>query len=465
MYLPLMNRGSATSITSSPIDGERPAVRKAVILAAGRSSRMSALSKGRSKAMLELGGVSLFQRCASTLRALGLEELIVVTGHDARAVRRHARSVAGPPVRVIDAHQWRHGNGKSLEAAEPFVAGEEGFLLVTVDHVFAPASLRDLVASRTPAVLVDRSPTPAELAEGTKVVLDGDRVVALGKELASTTIDCGAFILPPEVFDAHREALRSGDASLSAAVSTLAGTRHLRAVDVPADSWTDVDAPEDLRAARRRLRRSLGKSGDGPISRALNRPVSTRISMALARFAVSPDLVSVVVAAFGLVTALLLAGGRGLAGGIAAQAVSILDGVDGELARLRLLASRRGAMLDGILDRLVDAAVIAGLGVWASASQGVTAVIWVTAAALTGAMLSMASKDRASLLGLPSAPERWIGWLLGGRDGRMLVIAVSAIVGQPLAGLVVVAVTSLLSVAIRVGYVLRAPGHREGAGP
>jgi phosphatidylglycerophosphate synthase len=130
-----------------------------------------------------------------------------------------------------------------------------------------------------------------------------------------------------------------------------------------------------------------------------------------------------------------------------------------------LLASRRGAMLDGILDRLVDAAVIAGLGVWASASQGVTAVIWVTAAALTGAMLSMASKDRASLRGLPSAPERWIGWLLGGRDGRMLVIAVSAIVGQPLAGLVVVAVTSLLSVAIRVGYVLRAPGHREGAGP
>ena len=61
---------------------------------------MSALSKGRSKAMLKLGGVSLFQRCVSTLRALGLEELIVVTGHDARAVRRHARSVAGPAVRV-----------------------------------------------------------------------------------------------------------------------------------------------------------------------------------------------------------------------------------------------------------------------------------------------------------------------------------------------------------------------------
>jgi hypothetical protein len=34
----------------------------------------------------------------------------------------------------------------------------------------------------------------------------------------------------------------------------------------------------------------------------------------------------------------------------------------------------------------------------------------------------MASKDRAAALGLPPAPERALGWLLGGRDGRLLLV-------------------------------------------
>ena len=422
---------------------------------------MSALSKGRSKAMLALGGVTLLQRCIATLRSLGLEELIVVTGHDGGAVRRHARSFGDPAVRVIEAPDWRHGNGRSLDAAEACVAGENLFLLVTVDHVFTPESLRQLVGSDVPAVLVDRSPTAAELAEGTKVALDEDRVVALGKQLDATTIDCGAFVLPPTIFDAHREALRSGDASLAGAVSLLASTHPLRAIDVLPDSWTDVDVPHDLRSARRRLRRSLGKSSDGPVSRALNRPISTRISMALARYSASPDLISVVVAGAGILAALLLADGRGIAGAVAVQAVSVLDGVDGELARLQLRASPRGAMIDGLLDRLVDAAVIGGLGIWAADTSGAATVIWLTVAALAGAMLSMASKDRAELLGLAQAPERRIGWLLGGRDGRMLLIALAAAVGRPLLALSVVAVTSLVSVAIRVAFVLR--GSRSPA--
>ena len=456
----MVNRVTAPSRLDRPTEArDRRVVRKAVILAAGHSSRMSPLSKGRSKAMLRLGGATLLQRCVAALRTLELDELILVTGHDGAAVADHARSFGD--MKVVEAPGWEGGNGRSLEAAEAHVAGEDVFLLVTVDHVFAPRSLRDLVASGHPSVLIDRSPTAAELAEGTKVVLDGERIVALGKELASSTIDCGAFVLTPTVFDAHREALRSGDASLAGAVSILATTHPLRAVDVAPDSWTDVDAPDDLRVARRRLRRSLGKSGDGPVSKALNRPVSTRISMALAHLRVSPDVVSVVVALAGVVAALLLADGRAIAGGIAVQAVSVLDGVDGELARLQLRASARGAMIDGILDRLVDAAVIGGLAVWAAATHEPTSVLWLATAALTGAMLSMASKDRARLLGLTGAPERWIGWLLGGRDGRMLAIAVAAVLGQPLIGLGVVAATSLSSVAIRVAFVLREPKPRR----
>ena len=116
-------------------------------------------------------------------------------------------------------------------------------------------------------------------------------------------------------------------------------------------------------------------------------------------------------------------------------------------------AGPRGAMLDGVLDRLGDAAVMGGLGVWAlrggsGISDGV--VVWLTVAATAGSLMSMASKDRVAALGLPPAPERLLGYLLGGRDGRLLLVAVGSILGRPAAALIAVTVTSALSLAFRL---------------
>jgi hypothetical protein len=69
--------------------------------------------------------------------------------------------------------------------------------------------------------------------------------------------------------------------------------------------------------------------------------------------------------------------------------------------------------------------------------------------------LSMASKDRAAALGLPPAPERALGWLLGGRDGRLLLVTVGAVLGEPVAALVAVSATSALSLGLRVAFLRR----------
>jgi 1L-myo-inositol 1-phosphate cytidylyltransferase / CDP-L-myo-inositol myo-inositolphosphotransferase len=319
-------------------------------------------------------------------------------------------------------------------------------------------ALESLTTACAPAALIDPAPAPSEWAEGTRVVLERGRIAAFGKELESASIDCGAFLLGNEIFDAHRIASSRGDHSLAAALTELAAVRDMDAVVVEPGTWTDVDTPEDLDQARARLRRSLGKDSDGPISRFLNRPVSTRISMAIAHLPLSPDLLSLLVLVLAIGAGFLLGAGRGVAGGIAVQAVSILDGVDGEVARLRLRASPRGAMLDGILDRLADAAIIGGMGVWALDAAPAEPVLWLTALSVAGSLLSMASKDRAKLLGLPAAPEHQIGWILGGRDGRFLLIALSAAGGLPILGLVVTAAASFVSLFMRLIYVMRPSG-------
>jgi phosphatidylglycerophosphate synthase len=132
--------------------------------------------------------------------------------------------------------------------------------------------------------------------------------------------------------------------------------------------------------------------------------------------------------------------------------------VDGEVARLQLRAGPRGTLLDGVLDRLGDAALCAALGVWAlDTGTGAAAAVLLVTAATAGAMLSMATKDRVAALGLEPPSERRIGWLLGGRDGRLFLIGVLAVLGLPVAALAATAATSLGSAAIRVSFARTVP--------
>jgi 1L-myo-inositol 1-phosphate cytidylyltransferase / CDP-L-myo-inositol myo-inositolphosphotransferase len=436
-----------------------PARRVGVVLAAGRSERLESVTLGGSKALLRLGGLSLAERAVRTLLAHGLERVLVVVGHDAGPVAAVACRLGRGRVRAVYADRWRDGNGASLTAVEPAVAGEALFVLLTTDHLFGEGALDQLLVAAEPAVLVDLAPDRAAWQEGCKVrVLDG-QAVAFGKHLDEPAIDCGAFLLPPGVFHCQRQAAAEGDHTLAGAVTRLTRARSLRAVPLPAGCWwQDVDTPQDARAAAAKLRRSLSKPTDGPVSRFINRPLSTRVSMALAPLRPAPDLVSLVAFALGVAGAALLATGRGLAGALLVHAASVADGVDGEVARLQLRGGPRGALLDGVLDRVADAAILAALGLWALDEHQARGVLALTVAATAGALLSMATKDRAVALGLPPAPERALGWLLGGRDGRLLLVAGGALLGAPIAALAAVTVTSALSLGLRVALLRRPRG-------
>ena len=441
---------------ADPAEPAEVRVRRGVVLAAGRSTRLAGMTGGGSKALLRVGGVSLVERAVRRLLALGLEEVVVVVGYHAGPVATLVNAIDPARVRAVLADGWEQGNGASLAAAEAEMAGEPLFLLVTADHVFGEGSLEALLAARRPAVLVDTAPAADVLAEGTRVRLDAGRAVGFSKELEGPAVDCGAFLLSPAVFAAQRAAAAAGDPTLAGAVSELANGRRLAAVELPPRTWwRDVDTPEDVRFAGRALRRSLHSPADGPVSRWLNRPISTRLSMGVAPLRIHPDVVSFLAAAVGVAAAVLLWRGSGVAGAICTQLMSLLDGMDGEAARLQQRARPEGALLDGVLDRLTDAAVIAGLGAWAASSGAAspTVSVGLTAAAATLATLSMATKDRITALRLPPAPESRLALLLGGRDARLVFVAVAALVGRPAWGLIAIVATSGVTLVARLALV------------
>jgi phosphatidylglycerophosphate synthase len=141
-------------------------------------------------------------------------------------------------------------------------------------------------------------------------------------------------------------------------------------VVIPCDRVVGIEAPcrtpAERKEAERQLFRGLRKSVDGPVSRWINRPVSLSVTRLVLDTNITPNQMTVVATLIGAagIAAVLSATWTGVAvGAILVQLQSILDGCDGEIARLKFQASAFGAWLDNVLDDIVNAAFGLALGI------------------------------------------------------------------------------------------------------
>jgi len=196
-----------------------------------------------------------------------------------------------------------------------------------------------------------------------------------------------------------------------------------------------------------------GKSSDGPVSRHLNRRISLPISRAIVRsgLPISPNMMSFISFSTGVGAALLFALGLPLGGGLLAQFSSILDGCDGEIARLTGRGSRRGAILDSILDRLADGALILGMTIFAYGEEAMALVTIVFGfLALIGNFGISYSSAIARAMGRGDYRR-----VIAGRDIRLFLvmlagIAASIVPGAMLPFLILLTLSSLAELGWRL---------------
>lgn len=143
-----------------------------------------------------------------------------------------------------------------------------------------------------------------------------------------------------------RARLAAGDAD---AAYDEARVLAARTVDRQGPAVAAVDRAS-RKAARDMLLRSLRKSIDGLVSRTMNRPVSIRMSSVLAYTPLTPNMLSTITFGLSLAAAALMANAWFVAGALLMHFASILDGCDGEIARLKYQTSKLGGWLDTIFD-------------------------------------------------------------------------------------------------------------------
>lgn len=98
------------------------------------------------------------------------------------------------------------------------------------------------------------------------------------------------------------------------------------------------------------------------ISKHLNRKISNRIVDLLVETSVTPNQLTFSMLIFCVPLLLLGYSGHFVLCGILIQLISVLDGVDGEVARRKDLVSEKGAVYDTVVDHVLDAAAVMALG-------------------------------------------------------------------------------------------------------
>ena len=218
----------------------------AVVLMAGTGSRLRASGEILPKPLVQIFGRPLISYIVDALQKVGVRTLHAVVGADGDALVAALGPLVPSAMRLnaISNPDWQKQNGISVLCAAGKV--REPFFLTMGDHLLDPSILERVVeqAARSELNLaIDRKIKAIfDLDDAMKVQTKGDRVIAIGKNLAAyDAIDTGVFLCPNELFDFLRRARRNGDCSLADGVRLMAEEGKVCAIDIGQAWWQDVD--------------------------------------------------------------------------------------------------------------------------------------------------------------------------------------------------------------------------------
>jgi choline kinase len=243
-------------------------VDEAVILMAGVGSRLGGAGGALAKPLVQIAGRPLIAYTLEALTRAGVTTVHAVMGANSEQLIAQITPLVPRRMRfhAIVNHEWQKQNGVSVLSAAGHVTPP--FFLLMGDHLFEFAVLEALRVAHTGALVslaVDRKiDSIFDLDDAMKVRTDGERIVAIAKDLRDyDAIDTGVFLCSGEIFTYLRRAQRDGDCSLADGIRLLAAERQALAIDIGDAWWQDVDTPEMLARAEAISARLLRDSRSG----------------------------------------------------------------------------------------------------------------------------------------------------------------------------------------------------------
>jgi 1L-myo-inositol 1-phosphate cytidylyltransferase / CDP-L-myo-inositol myo-inositolphosphotransferase len=405
---------------------------------------------------IELGlslclGVPLIERILRLIASAEVHQFIILAPRPEPDFVTFVQDVANRADLKISFTQWTNTDTDTdTDTSGPYVYQDcdEPLLVVPANTICSTRIIRRLITAyketgqSTHAVDFRKAASILGDTQSRKVSVNAGRVTATEKN--------------PESFDGYStgiSVLRSGRIFVPQATNlgmwdgfqpilqNIENQEEVVAVNVTGEPWVLVQDQKTLRYADTVMMNSLRQSYDGWIARIIYRPISLRLSIRLAPLGISPTAINF--AAF-----LSFAGGGvlftstnywyHLLAAFSLQVSAVLDGCDGEVARLTYRDTRRGGYVDQLFDRYGDIVVVSGIAIsYMSLHPSwfvYTAAIW---SAFTFAVASYVTKEFKWLTGEVVTSK--ILKNLRRRDLRNFLLGLSAVIGVTFWGMVAIA--------------------------
>jgi choline kinase len=237
---------------------------KALILGAGQGKRLLPLTENTPKALVTVGGKSLFEWQLDALVECGVAEVVFVAGFEIGTVHQEAKRLARKhghiDLRVIN--NPFHAIADNLATCWTARAEmKDDFLLLNSDTLFSAPVLRKLLASDNADVTLAVDHKDRYDSDDMKVQLDGSRLLDIGKTLEDDRVSgesIGMLLFRgngPSRFVAALDSAMENEAALKqwflSVIATMAGYMTVQTASINGLDWCEIDFPHDIGIARK----------------------------------------------------------------------------------------------------------------------------------------------------------------------------------------------------------------------
>lgn len=234
---------------------------RAILLCAGRGSRLDPLTRDQPKCLVEVAGKPILQHQLDALHANGIDDVAVVGGYRMARIRNYVRRVR-ESVSLLFNPFWAVSNSIGSVWFARYLL-DENFCILNGDTVIDALVLQQALRMAVGGVnlVVERAPSPER--DDMRVIVNRGMVGRCCKDLPCDEAQCrslGIVLCNREGTKAYRAALAELMAEDTGVlhfhhdvVDRLAETGPVHALELDSPRWGEIDTKEDIKAVERRL--------------------------------------------------------------------------------------------------------------------------------------------------------------------------------------------------------------------
>jgi UDP-N-acetylglucosamine diphosphorylase/glucosamine-1-phosphate N-acetyltransferase len=227
---------------------------KAVILAAGKGTRMGPLTENIPKVMLPVANRPLLEHIVAALRAAGIREFLFVIGYNKEKIKNHFQDGKDLGVRIdyIEQKQQK-GTADAIGVARNSIS--ERFLVTNGDVLAGILDIKRILNAEGEAVLAAKQVTsPQEYGIIYVRERNVEKIVEKPRESESNLANAGIYVFSPSIFEAidnTKPSLR-GELEITDSIQFLIDTGN-QAGYVSLEKWQDIGFPWHLLEANEKI--------------------------------------------------------------------------------------------------------------------------------------------------------------------------------------------------------------------